>query len=168
MKRKGFFVALIAALMLATIAGTVIYSMSSTEAGKAQSHAAEIVELKRIWQNTRHLLDKAAADEMATQSVENGCVIPRTFDLEDKFDEVTDVVFTETLIDCKVTNNVSRISSTNPVSFDVKLKCRMEKNEFSVEFTKEFLLAKNVVKGTNTITVIDAQSNKTDVTKPCS
>jgi len=181
MNKRGIYASIMAVLVVATIA-MVIYSGLATVNEESTSHYINLLmDTKRVWQDSRFVLDKAVSDALADYVKDKNILTGVCSDDVSGADvekQVKDYLTTDLEqignpdkgeIKCSL-DSFNYAPAGNIATVTVKLKCEQTLKEgndvgFYVSYAKNVIYKKQVtVSGpTCTVTVTDLQSNETDV-----
>ncbi|MCD6479043.1 MAG: hypothetical protein J7L44_04125 [Candidatus Diapherotrites archaeon] len=180
-ERAGVYTTIMAVLVLATIAMVAYTGVATVSEEHTMSYSNIILETKRVWQNARFVLDKAAGEALADFVKDRNILTGVCSDdvsgndaqakveeyLTADLDEMTDPDKGE--IGCTF-SDFTYAPAGNIATITIKLQCeyllkRGAGTGFYVNYAKYVTYKKEVtVSGpTCTVTVRDLQSNETDV-----
>jgi hypothetical protein len=168
--RKGIYTATVALVALVLATSMIAISTQTQALTIEGNYSNSALEVKREWQNTWSLFDKAASDALADNIANNNCVydeISITAEIGSYFDSILN-----RFDNCSM-GTISLTSAGAGTGDDVTitvndLEChRQFGEEFEVEYSKNVAFVKNIVfvgtSPTCNITITDVQSGLVEV-----
>lgn len=163
--RKGIYTATVALVALVLATSMIAISGQTTALQLEGSYSNSALEVKREWQNTWDLFDKATSDALADDIVDNGCIYDETSAASkigsyfttvlNRFDNCSRGAISLDLVGDDLTIAVTGLECTRQFGED-----------FEVEYSKDVEFVKTIVFGGPapcTITITDTQSGIVEV-----
>ncbi len=181
-ERAGLYVGIIAVLAFAVLALVIYSSIAIVGEYKASDYSSRMLEVKRVWQNARFVLDKTVSEALAdyvivrysstgscSNNVNNAEAENRakTY-IENALSGISAELGT---ISCTLENFSYAIPAglqPNQPRIEASVKCSLDTGELKIDYEKEAVFEKEVNVNTAAgceVTVVDRQSNEIDITQ---